>query len=193
LKKKFLQIVQFFSVSRYKKVFQRKVILRKMQVILFILMFQSIFVVNECRLITNKIESDVERPRIFWNALGSMIESVDWLPLEINVPDSISSVAGGIGNVWNGVTSFFSGGGSSSPPSPSTQTDYDSVEQENQISTIGATEIGVTSMEYEIIDPEYNPDSKKTLKKKHKLKKIKNKRKIVDEDDISWFDLLEIF
>ncbi len=156
-------------------------------------MFQSIFVVNECRLITNKIESDVERPRIFWNALGSMIESVDWLPLEINVPDSISSVAGGIGNVWNGVTSFFSGGGSSSPPSPSTQTDYDSVEQENQISTIGATEIGVTSMEYEIIDPEYNPDSKKTLKKKHKLKKIKNKRKIVDEDDISWFDLLEIF
>lgn len=38
--------------------------------------------------------------RIFYDALSSFISSSEWFPLELNVPDTIASVADGVSSLW---------------------------------------------------------------------------------------------
>lgn len=38
--------------------------------------------------------------RIFFDALSSFISNSEWFPLELNVPDTISSVADGVSSLW---------------------------------------------------------------------------------------------
>ncbi|KAG8279201.1 hypothetical protein J6590_004009 [Homalodisca vitripennis] len=46
-----------------------------------------------------------ETGRIFWSAVGDILEALPFLPFTINVPDAIAGM-------WNFVTGFFPGGGS---------------------------------------------------------------------------------
>lgn len=137
-----------------------------MNILIWLLVFQSccVFAIESSAIKTNK--SEIVRPRIFWNALGNFISSIEWLPIEINVPETLSSMVQGVSSMWQSVSSFFSSSSQASQEEP--QIDYDLVEQ--QLPVMGGIEVGGPSVDYEIIDPTYVTPKKK---KKQKAKKKK--------------------
>lgn len=42
--------------------------------------------------------------RFLWDTLGDIITTSDYLPLELNVPDTVSAVASGLNNAWMAVS-----------------------------------------------------------------------------------------
>ena len=54
------------------------------------------------------IESDSdEKGRIFWDAVSDAIEASNWLPIEVNIPDTIMSAVQGVGSVWSNLMGYF--------------------------------------------------------------------------------------
>lgn len=46
-------------------------------------------------------------PRIFSDPLADFIMNSDWLPIEINVPDTISSAVTGINGMWTSLNEYY--------------------------------------------------------------------------------------
>lgn len=97
-------------------------------------------------------------PRIFFK---QMMEASGLFPLEINVPDTISAMMGGIGSMYESVSSYFGGGSEASGDGQSQQ---DVVHDE--------------------VDLHSQP-----IKAKHRKKKVKKlKKKTENDDDENLFD-----
>ena len=45
--------------------------------------------------------------RLYFDVVGSWIMDTDWLPIEVNVPDTISSVISGMQSAWSSTMGFF--------------------------------------------------------------------------------------
>lgn len=51
--------------------------------------------------------------RLYFDAVGNWIMDTEWLPIEVNVPDTISGMFSGIQNAWTSTMGYF---GISPPP-----------------------------------------------------------------------------
>lgn len=58
---------------------------------------------------TNRIDTSnsVAEARVFYDQLTTFIMDVDWLPIEINVPDTISSAMNGINSMWTSLNEYY--------------------------------------------------------------------------------------
>lgn len=59
--------------------------------------------VNENHQISGRLNRQpivVGEGRIFFDALSSFISNSEWFPLELNVPDTIATVADGVSSLW---------------------------------------------------------------------------------------------
>lgn len=45
---------------------------------------------------------ETNQGRIFWDSIGNFISTSEWFPLEMNVPDTISTIGQGLNNMWSG-------------------------------------------------------------------------------------------
>lgn len=68
---------------------------------------------------------NVNQARIFYDQLTSFIMGVEWLPIEINVPDTISSAMNGLGSMWTTLSDYFQN-----------QNEYASTPRKNRTKTI---------------------------------------------------------
>lgn len=96
---------------------------------------------------------DKSEPRIFFK---QMMEASGLFPLEINVPDTISAMMGGIGSMYESVSSYFGGG---SDGSGGGQSQQDVVHDE--------------------VDLHSQP-----IKAKHRKKKVKKLKKKTDDENL---------
>lgn len=80
----------------------------KMQVILVLAVVCSISCGAASRNIRDSV--DLQRPRIFF---GDLINAVDFLPIEINVPDTVTGMWELGNNMYQWVSGYFGGGGDS--------------------------------------------------------------------------------
>lgn len=101
-------------------------------------------------------------PRIFFKQI---MDASGLFPIEINVPDTISAMMGGLGSMYDSVSSFFGGGSGA------------------------ATEGGQTQQDvvYDQVDLHSQPVKAKRHRKK-KVKKLKKKTEEDDDDDETLFD-----
>lgn len=53
------------------------------------------------------VQSNTIQARVFYDQLTSFIMDVDWLPIEINVPDTISSAMNGISSMWTSMNEYY--------------------------------------------------------------------------------------
>lgn len=49
-------------------------------------------------------QREVSEGRFLWDALGNIITTSEYFPLELNVPDTIGAVAAGINGAWMAVS-----------------------------------------------------------------------------------------
>lgn len=47
----------------------------------------------------------VSQGRLLWDTVGNFLSTSEFFPLEVNVPDTISSVVDGVSNAWTTVSS----------------------------------------------------------------------------------------
>lgn len=150
-----------------------------MNTLIWLLVFK--ICVIESSVINNK-QNIIEQPRIFWNTLGNIISSINWLPFEINIPDTASSVMQGLGSMWETMSLLLSG---TMTGMQGSEIDYDPAEQ--QIPVSGGIEIGTPSVDYEIIDPgNIEPINKISRKKTNRKVIIKHKKY---KDNLGLIDL----
>lgn len=57
--------------------------------------------------------SDSNQGRLYFDAVSNWIMETEWLPIELNVPDTISGMISGIQNAWTSTMGFF---GMTPPP-----------------------------------------------------------------------------
>lgn len=53
---------------------------------------------------TRPLRREVSEGRLLWDALGNIITTSEYFPLELNVPDTIGAVAAGINGAWMAVS-----------------------------------------------------------------------------------------
>lgn len=112
--------------------------------------------------IVQNTSEDLNKPRLFFR---QMIEASGLLPIEINVPDTLSSMWSGMNYMYQATSSYFGGGSEGEGASDQSQVVYDHV------------------------DENLKPINGKHRKKK--VKKLKKKTNTADDDDeeLNVFDI----
>ena len=123
-----------------------------MKLLLVIICLASI----QLDIIESKSIRNAEEPRIFFRQI---LDATGFFPLEINVPDTVSSMMSGLSSMYDTVSGYFGSGGSEGQPEEQTQ---------------------------QIIHDENSVNSKMTQKKK-KVKKIKKKKTVKSNNDYDYF------
>lgn len=129
-----------------------------MQVNVWCILLATLFVTAETRTVSNNINKEVVgEPRLFFGQIVGFMTSMGWLPIEVNVPDMIGSMIGGMMSMYEMMSSFFGGGGGG----------------EEEAS--GAMD---TIQDEQVVYDEVNFNSRPDLNKRKKNKNNKSKRKI---------------
>ena len=110
------------------------------------------------------VQEDLNKPRLFFR---QMIEASGLLPIEINVPDTLSSIWSGMNYMYQATSSYFGGG--------------------NEGEGEGAGD--QSQVVYDHVDENLKPINGKHRRKK--VKKLKKKTNTADDDDdeLNVFDL----
>lgn len=100
-----------FTVHNKRKVREKKIEFEKMnflliKVVLIVCLFKTI------RSIPLNANGSSDG-RIYFDAVTNWIMDTEWLPVEVNVPDTISGMIGGMQNAWTATMGYF---GVSPPP-----------------------------------------------------------------------------
>ena len=83
-----------------------------MQVNVWYILLATLFVTVETRAeANNNYKEVVAEPRLFFGQIVGFMTSMGWLPIEINVPDMVGSMVGGMMSMYEMMSSFFGGGG----------------------------------------------------------------------------------
>lgn len=53
------------------------------------------------------VPSNAIHARVFYDQLTTFIMNVDWLPIEINVPETISGAMNGISSMWTSLNEYY--------------------------------------------------------------------------------------
>lgn len=110
--------------------------------------------------VESKSIRNVEEPRIFFRQI---LDATGFFPIEINVPDTVSSMMSGLSSMYDTVSGYFGSGDSEGQSQPEEQTQQQIIHDENSV------------------------NSKMTQRKK-KVKKFKKKRKAVkSNNDYDYF------
>lgn len=107
---------------------------------------------------SKSIQNEEGEPRIFFR---QVLDATGFFPIEINVPDTISSMMSGIGAMYDTVSGYFGSGDNEGQSQPEEQTQ-------------------------QVIHDENNINSKMTQKKK-KVKKSKKKKTELSNNDYDYF------
>lgn len=128
-----------------------------MQVNVWCILLATLFVTAETRAVSNNINRDVVgEPRLFFGQIVGFMTSMGWLPIEINVPDMVGSMVGGMMSMYEMMSSFFGGGGGEE----------------------GASGAMDTIQDEQVVYDEVNFNSRPDLNTRKKNKNNKSKRKI---------------
>lgn len=83
-----------------------------MQVNVWCILLVTLFVTIEARAEIENINKDVGgEPRLFFGQIVGFMTSMGWLPIEINVPDMVGAMVGGMMSMYEMMSSAFGGGG----------------------------------------------------------------------------------
>lgn len=125
------------------------------------LLFVIIYLASiQLEFVESKSIRNVEEPRIFFRQI---LDATGFFPIEINVPDTVSSMMSGLSSMYDTVSGYFGSGDSEGQSQPEEQTQQQIIHDENSV------------------------DSKMTQRKK-KVKKFKKKRKAVkSNNDYDYF------
>lgn len=128
-----------------------------MQVNVWCILLATLFVTAETRAVSHSINRDVVgEPRLFVGQIVGFMTSMGWLPIEINVPDMVGSMVGGMMSMYEMMSSFFGGGGGEE----------------------GASGAMDTIQDEQVVYDDVNFNSRPDLNTRKKNKNNKSKRKI---------------
>lgn len=127
-----------------------------MQVHVWCILFATLLVIVQTKSITNNNKEVVGESRLFVGQIVGFMTTMGWLPIEINVPDMVGAMVGGMMTIYEMMSSMFGGGGGGEEAS-------------------GAMD---TSQDEQTVYDDVNLNSRPDLNKRKKNKNIKPKRKI---------------
>lgn len=88
-----------------------KILYKIMQVNVWCILLVTLFVTIEARAEIENINKDVVgEPRLFFGQIVGFMTSMGWLPIEINVPDMVGAMVGGMMSMYEMMSSAFGGG-----------------------------------------------------------------------------------
>ncbi|CAO1413330.1 unnamed protein product [Diamesa serratosioi] len=134
-----------------------------MQVNVWCILLATLLVAVESKVIINNNNNNnnnnkevvVEEPRLFFGQIVGFMTTMGWLPIELNVPDMIGTMVGGMMTMYDMMSSYFGGeGGDEAAPAA-----MDTIQDQ------------------EIIYDEVNFNSRPDLNTRKKKKNNKSKRK----------------
>jgi len=132
--------------------------------LLSILLFASEVVQSK-----NLVAIEKEEPRIFFRQI---VEASGLFPIEVNVPDTISSMSQFMSSMWDTASSYINGGGEQAAPAAPAAPQYDEVDFNSRpISNYGAGDKA----------------------KRRKKKKVKRKNQAIDSEEFTFANVLELF